>query len=81
MGMKGKLMALAALAALGDDAMYGYGNGSNVEPDTDEQIATRKKAHIEVLMSKGLKWFNVDGVWIIALNKKNAERKAKKLES
>lgn len=77
MSAKSSLMAFTALAAMG--IMHNTEKRIPVEPDTEGQKARREKAHIEVLMSKGMKWFDVDGVWILALNKKNAERKAKKL--
>lgn len=79
--MKDRLMAFSALALLaGATTNYGKEERLRVEPDTEGQIYRRKLAVEKVMQRKGLKWFTVDGVWVQALNQKNAERKAKKLK-
>lgn len=80
MTMRGKLLALTALAAMGEGMMYNEAKRIRVDPDSEDQKLTKQKAFQELQQSKGLKWFNIDGVHVLALNRKNAERKAKKLK-
>lgn len=40
---------------------------------TDEELEKKK---VELKLKRGLKWFNIDGQEILALNHKNAVRKA-----
>ena len=77
--MKKSLASLAALtlgAALlsGGTPRMHDSTYEPIQPLTTEEKEERLRKYY---LSKGLKQFNIDGVWIWARNRKNAERKAK----
>jgi hypothetical protein len=74
---KGYMAAIMALAYASSTIPYSPELNSP-EPTllTPEEVEERRR---RVLANHGLKEFDIDGVIVWAINRKNAERKAKKL--
>lgn len=77
--MSSKMFSMALMMG----AMLSASGGNNPHRGNYESEEDRKKrladAKIAQNKAKGLKEFKYNGVWIWALNKKSADKKAKKL--
>lgn len=78
---KAHLMAIMAMA-LGGDFMPSIYDERKIL--TDEQLEIKRKKNKErykyILIKKGVRLFNIDGIEVIAINEKNAIRKANKIK-
>ena len=86
MKSKGSMLALSMMAmaaAMGGDNHFGNHNGY-ADPLTEEdkkRLIQRKQNKIKSnLLKKGVKEFTIDGITVMARNKKNAIRKIENIK-
>jgi hypothetical protein len=77
--MKARLAALAAIGMMMDSGPS-IGKGLDLSPeDFEKQTAKSAERHKENLKAKGVQESTIDGVTVIARNRKNAERKVRNI--
>jgi hypothetical protein len=82
MNRKKQFYMMAAMAAMAHNSeTRNYGPLPDYDSDNAEANKERiKNKLIELKLKRGLKWFNVGGEMVLALNEKNAIRKAKNID-
>ena len=74
------MMAYAMMGMFGPN-YGGFGETMKLTPEEIEELnRIRLKKQKEIKLSRGLKEWDIDGITVIALNKKNAIRKANNIK-
>jgi hypothetical protein len=78
MSKRDYLTLLTSLIMLGGDQIYIRGEERKLSPEETTEL--NRLRDIAIKKRQGLKEFDIDGIKVLALNKKNAIRKANKIK-
>jgi hypothetical protein len=78
MSKRDYLTLLTSLIMLGGDQIYIRGEERKLSPEETTEL--NRLRDIAIKKRQGLKEFDIDGIKVMALNKKNAIRKASKIK-